>query len=101
MATPSTGLPERAEPDNTNSVVLSAARTRRKGAGRSIYNASDKQLAVGCGFVPGTVEDLGTTGATIVMEPDGYFEVPFGFGGVIYGRFESGAVGSAYVTTYA
>lgn len=75
---------------STSQVTLLAANTNRKGA--TVFNdsaSSDLKLSLG--------STASATSFTIVIAPQGYYEVPFSYTGIITGIWAA-AVGSARMT---
>lgn len=75
---------------STSQVTLLAANTNRKGA--TVFNdsaSSDLKLSLG--------STASATSFTIVVAPQGYYEVPFSYTGIITGIWAA-AVGSARMT---
>lgn len=81
---------------NAVSVTLLAANAARKGA--TIYNASDKVLHLSfqaTATVDNSVQDLAPE---VTLLNGGYYEVPYGYTGVIAGIWEAGPTGKANIT---
>lgn len=78
--------------DNAASVTLLAANVARRGA--SVYNDSGAVLYLKCGAA------ASLTSFTVLLVPNAYFEVPFGYIGVIDGIWASAAGGAARITEF-
>lgn len=78
--------------DNAASVTLLAANVNRRGA--SIYNDSGAVLYLKCGAA------ASLTSFTVRLVPNAYFEMPFGYIGVIDGIWASSVGGSARITEF-
>lgn len=76
--------------DSASSVTILAANTSRRGA--TIYNDSTEILYLKLGAT------ATTTDFTVKMVSDAYYEVPFGYVGIIDGIWAANAGGSARVT---
>lgn len=76
--------------DSASNVTLLASNANRLGA--TIYNDSTVALYVKLGAT------ASTTSFTIKMAADAYYEVPFGYTGIIDGIWASDASGSARIT---
>lgn len=79
--------------DAATSTTILAANTARKGA--SVFNDSTEvlYLLVGAGTASATV-------FSVKMQPSDYFEVPFGYTGILVGIWAANASGSARVMEY-
>lgn len=80
---------------SASSALLLAAQRGRKGA--TIYNKCDKILHVAFA-TPATVNNAVVNLAAEASGIGGYYEVPFGYNGPVYGIWESGPTGQANVT---
>lgn len=80
--------------DSAASVTLLAANTRRKGA--SIINTSTAILYIRMDGGTATA----TTGHNVQLAQNAYFEVPFGYTGLITGIWASDAGGAANIAEY-
>lgn len=78
--------------DTASSVTLLAANASRLGA--SIFNDSDQILYVKCGAT------ASLTSFTVRLMPFQYWEVPFGYDGIIDGIWAANSTGSARVAEY-
>lgn len=78
--------------DTASSTTLLAANTNRLGA--SIYNDSTVTLYVKLGAT------ASATSFAVKMTADTYFEVPFGYTGIIDGIWASDAAGSARIVEF-
>lgn len=81
---------------NAASVTLLAANAARKGA--TIYNGTDKVLHLsfqGTATVDNSVQDLSPE---VTSLNGGYYEVPFGYTGIITGIWEAAGAGKANIT---
>lgn len=93
-AAPSTGSVTQVGDSDTN-VTLSASSTAWKG--RAIYNDSSSVLRVKLGA------NASATSFTVLLSGNGsgvggYYEVPYGYTGIIDGIWDSDAGGNAYIT---
>ncbi|RJP21683.1 MAG: hypothetical protein C4529_07080 [Deltaproteobacteria bacterium] len=75
---------------SASSVTILAANAARKGA--IVYNDVDKYLYLKFGAT------ASTTSFTVKMGPGDYYEVPFGYTGILDGIWEASPTGSARVT---
>lgn len=89
---PSTGT-QSIVADAATSTTILAANASRKGA--SVYNDSTEALylLVGAGTASPTV-------FTALVSPGGYYEVPFGYTGILVGIWAANASGSARVMEF-
>ena len=81
------------QPLTLTGVALLAANAARKGA--TVYNLTTQDLYVRLG----TTATL--TNFTVVLPMSGYYEVPYGYNGAIWGLNSTGGLGVAYVTEVA
>lgn len=89
----STGTVTSVNDTNADATIL-AANTARYGA--SVYNDSTVvlYLLVGAGTAS-------ATNYTVKLQPDDYYEVPYGYTGILKGIWASDASGAARVTEWA
>lgn len=80
--------------DSASSVTLLASNHQRKGA--SIVNTSTAVLYIRMDGGTATT----TTGYNVALTQGGYFEVPFGYTGLITGIWASDAGGAANMAEY-
>jgi len=78
--------------DNAASVTLLAANLNRRGA--AIYNDSSAILYLKCGAA------ASLTSFTVMMVPNAYFELPFGYVGIVDGIWASASGGAARITEF-
>ncbi len=78
--------------DTAVSTTLLASNANRLGA--SVYNDSTVALYAKCGAT------ASSTSFTVLIQPNGYWEVPYNYTGIIDGIWASDASGAARVTEY-
>lgn len=78
--------------DTAVSTTLLASNANRLGG--SIYNDSTVALYAKCGAT------ASTTSFTVIIQPNGYWEIPFHYTGIIDGIWASDASGAARITEY-
>jgi hypothetical protein len=93
LAAPTTGA-QTSVASSTSSVTILAASASRKGAGILNDDANDLRLLLG----PGSAS---ATNYTVLLPSGGYYEVPYGYTGVISGIWSADGTGSARVTAFS
>ncbi|MFY7930329.1 MAG: hypothetical protein ACOVS5_15755 [Oligoflexus sp.] len=76
----------------SSAVQLLASNPLRRGA--TVYNSSTARLALGLGSVPSFA------GVFIILDPGAYYELPYGFTGVVHGLWAVGGSGLAEVNEF-